>query len=118
LLLALAATGLTGSFAVEITGEMETHGKPDPETYLLEANCLGVPPAACVVLEGAPNEIAAAAAAGMRSLAVPHVYTRELRFAPPPAAILPDLHAAIPWLRTQGVDRSERALTGQYRFIP
>jgi len=63
----LAESRFTGRFDVEVTGESVTHGKPDPETYLLAASRLDVAPAGCVVLEDAPNGIAAAVAAGMRS---------------------------------------------------
>jgi beta-phosphoglucomutase-like phosphatase (HAD superfamily) len=45
--------------------------KPDPEPYLLAARLLGADPARCVVLEDAPNGIAAAEAAGCRVVAVP-----------------------------------------------
>jgi HAD superfamily hydrolase (TIGR01509 family) len=97
----LDETRLTGRFTVEVTGEDVIHGKPDPATYMLAASRLGAEPAACVVLEDAPNGIAAAEAAGMRSIAIPNVYTRDLSFVPPPEAILPDLHAVIPWLQHQ-----------------
>ncbi len=102
----LVETRLTGCFAVEVTGEDVTRGKPDPATYVLAAARLGVEPAACVVLEDAPNGIAAAVAAGMRSIAVPNIYSRDLPFVPPPEMVLPDLHAVIPWLREQGCARS------------
>lgn len=98
----LAETRLKGRFAVEVTGEDVSHGKPDPETYVRAASRLGVEPAACLVLEDAPNGIAAAVAAGTRAIAVPNIYTRALPFVPPPEAVLPDLHAVIPWLRQQG----------------
>ena len=97
----LAEARLTGCFDVEVTGEEVTHGKPHPETYLLAASRLGIDPAACVVLEDAPNGIAAAVAAGMRALAVPNVSTRHLPCVPPPEAIFPDLAAVIPWLQSQ-----------------
>ena len=97
----LAETRLTGCFTVEVTGESVTHGKPDPETYLLAASRLGVAPGACVVLEDAPNGVAAAVVAGMRAIAILNIYTRDLEFAPPPEIVLPDLYAVIPWLRYQ-----------------
>lgn len=103
---ALRESGLTGSFAVEVTGESVTRGKPDPEVYLLAAQRLGVAPEHCVVFEDAPAGIAAAIAAGMTAVAVPDVYTHDLTFEPAPHAVLPDLHAAIPWL----TDRQTRPL--------
>lgn len=98
---ALRESGLTGSFAVEVTGESVTRGKPDPETYLLAAQRLGINPAHCLVFEDAPAGIAAAIAAGMAAVAVPDVYTQDLTFDPAPHAVLSDLHAAIAWLEAQ-----------------
>ena len=103
----LAEVQFTGRFAVEVTGEDVTHGKPDPESYLLAASRLGVAPASCVVLDDAPNGIAAAVAAGMRAIAVPNVYTEALRFPAAPEVVLPDLHAVIPWLQEQGIARHD-----------
>lgn len=102
----LAEVQFTGRFAVDVTGEDVTHGKPDPESYLLAASRLGVAPASCVVLEDAPNGIVAAVAAGMRAVAVPNVYTQALRFPAEPEVVLPDLHAVIPWLQDQGIGSS------------
>jgi HAD superfamily hydrolase (TIGR01509 family) len=99
----LEETSLAGRFTVEVTGEDVTHGKPDPETFLVAAALLGVIPAHCVVFEDAPPGIAAAVAGGMRAVAVPNVHTRDLEFPVPPEVTLPDLRAAVPWLRAQGL---------------
>ena len=45
--------------------------KPAPDLFLSAAACLGVKPAECVVFEDSPNGMRAAAAAGMRCVAVP-----------------------------------------------
>ncbi|MGQ9549947.1 MAG: HAD family hydrolase [Roseiflexus sp.] len=45
--------------------------KPAPDLFLSAAACLEVEPKYCVVLEDSPNGIQAAAAAGMRCVAVP-----------------------------------------------
>ncbi len=45
--------------------------KPAPDLFLSAAACLDVAPEVCVVLEDSPNGIRAAAAAGMRCVAVP-----------------------------------------------
>ncbi|MEU6574698.1 HAD family hydrolase [Streptomyces sp. NPDC046805] len=47
-----------------------THGKPDPEPYLLAARQLGVEPARCVVFEDAPAGLRAGRAAGMTTVAL------------------------------------------------
>ncbi|MEV0256003.1 HAD family hydrolase [Streptomyces sp. NPDC050732] len=47
-----------------------THGKPDPEPYLLAAGKLGADPARCVVFEDAPAGLQAGRAAGMTTVAL------------------------------------------------
>ncbi|KAB8141878.1 HAD-IA family hydrolase [Chloroflexia bacterium SDU3-3] len=47
------------------------HVKPAPDLYLSASAMLGVPPAECLVFEDSPNGMRAAAAAGMRCVAVP-----------------------------------------------
>ncbi|MEU1802624.1 HAD-IA family hydrolase [Streptomyces sp. NPDC019937] len=53
-----------------ITADDITRGKPDPEPFLLAAGKLGADPARCVVFEDAPAGLAAARAAGMRTVAL------------------------------------------------
>lgn len=99
----LAGVGLAGLFDVESTGDDVERSKPAPDIFLLAARRLGVAPESCVVLEDAPPGVAAAAAAGMRCLCVPNEKTRAMSFPVAPTATLPDLAAAIPWLRERGV---------------
>lgn len=47
-----------------IDAEAVSHGKPDPQGYLLAARALGVDPKRCLVIEDAPAARAAARAAG------------------------------------------------------
>ncbi|MFH8612719.1 HAD family hydrolase [Streptomyces sp. NPDC018029] len=47
-----------------------THGKPDPEPFLLAAEKLGADPARCVVFEDAPAGLQAGRAAGMTTVAL------------------------------------------------
>jgi HAD superfamily hydrolase (TIGR01509 family) len=56
--------------------------KPDPELFLSAAACLGIPPEECVVLEDSPNGMRAAAAAGMRCIAVPTAMTATVDLPP------------------------------------
>lgn len=56
--------------ATTVTSEAVTRGKPDPEGYLTAAALLGAEPADVVVFEDAPAGIAAARAAGMRTVVV------------------------------------------------
>ena len=60
-------------FAVIVTGEDVTRGKPDPQPYALACERLGVNPAATVVLEDAAHGVASAEAAGCWVVAVPSV---------------------------------------------
>jgi HAD superfamily hydrolase (TIGR01509 family) len=69
--LALASAGLTGRFDQEVTAELVTRGKPNPDVYLRAADLLGTSPEACLALEDAPNGVTAAKAAAMRCFAIP-----------------------------------------------
>ena len=52
-------------------------GKPNPDIFLYAAKQLGADPATCLVIEDAPNGIAAAKAAGMRCVAITNTVSRE-----------------------------------------
>jgi HAD superfamily hydrolase (TIGR01509 family) len=69
--LALASAGLAGLFDQEVTAELVTRGKPNPDVYLRAAELLNTPPNACLALEDAPNGVTAAKAAGMHCFAIP-----------------------------------------------
>jgi beta-phosphoglucomutase-like phosphatase (HAD superfamily) len=62
-----------GTFAVVVTGDQVTHGKPHPEPYLHGARLLGVEPTDALAVEDSPTGVASATAAGVPVLAVPHV---------------------------------------------
>ncbi|WP_036830373.1 HAD family hydrolase [Phycicoccus jejuensis] len=62
-----------GAFAVVVTGDEVSHGKPHPEPYQAAARMLGVDPARCVAIEDSPTGVRSAVAAGVPTLAVPHV---------------------------------------------
>ncbi|MCU0782679.1 MAG: HAD-IA family hydrolase [Verrucomicrobia bacterium] len=47
------ALKLRGFFRAVVAGQDVTHGKPNPEVFLLGARQLGLPPARCVVFEDA-----------------------------------------------------------------
>ena len=79
--LGLGALGLSGRFQAIAAGDEVAHGKPAPDVYLLAAERLGVPPAACIALEDAPLGVDAARAAGMVCIAVPHPRTAAANFA-------------------------------------
>jgi len=69
----LEAAGLTSSFRVSVSTEEVTAGKPSPAVYLEAARRLGVDPRHGVAIEDSSNGLRAAAAAGLRVVAVPNV---------------------------------------------
>jgi pseudouridine-5'-monophosphatase len=70
-------------FAAVIVGDDPrlTRSKPAPDIFLLAAEDLAAPPAACVVIEDSPAGVEAAHAAGMRVIAVPDPGMDRARFA-------------------------------------
>jgi HAD superfamily hydrolase (TIGR01509 family) len=63
----------SGTFAVVVTGDQVTRGKPHPEPYLHAARLLGVEPADALAVEDSPTGVTSATAAGVPVLAVPHI---------------------------------------------
>ena len=61
------------TFTAVITGDEVEHGKPHPEPYLAAARTLGVKVADCVAIEDSPTGVRSAVAAGVPTIAVPHV---------------------------------------------
>jgi HAD superfamily hydrolase (TIGR01509 family) len=62
--------GLWGMFDAIVGEEDASRGKPDPEGFLVASERLGVPPGDCVVIEDAPEGIAAGKSAGMQCIGV------------------------------------------------
>jgi beta-phosphoglucomutase len=63
-------TGIEKYITAAAAAEDVSRGKPDPDIFLTAAARLGVPPAACIVVEDAPAGIEAARRAGMRAIGV------------------------------------------------
>jgi HAD superfamily hydrolase (TIGR01509 family) len=68
--LVLRSLGLEEAFDAIVGEEDAARGKPDPEGFSLAATRLGVVHGECIVIEDAPEGIAAAKAAGMRCIGV------------------------------------------------
>jgi sugar-phosphatase len=62
---------------VVVTASDVTHGKPDPEPFLLAAARLGVDPSDCLVVEDAPGGLDAGRAAGCATLALSTTTTAD-----------------------------------------
>jgi HAD superfamily hydrolase (TIGR01509 family) len=70
--LVLEAGGFAPYFRASVSSEEVEHGKPAPDVYLTAARKLGVDPSSCAAVEDSHNGILAAAAAGMRVIAIPN----------------------------------------------
>ena len=75
----LERLGLRHYFRLIVDGSEVTHGKPDPEAYLVTASRLGVDPRACIVFEDSEVGVLAAKAAGAYCVAVrnPHALSQQ-----------------------------------------
>ena len=79
----LTRHGIRGLVEVVCARDDVARVKPAPDLFLLAAERLALPPAACLVFEDSPNGMRAARAAGMRCVAVPNGLTRQLRLPDP-----------------------------------
>jgi len=67
----LDGAGLSGYLRVRVSTQEVARGKPSPDVYLEAAARMGIEPAGCLAVEDSSNGLRAAAAAGMRVVAVP-----------------------------------------------
>jgi len=68
----LRIAGLTGCFRATVSSQEVPRGKPAPDVYLRALELLGAEPGDAVAVEDSGAGIRAAAAAGMRVLAIPN----------------------------------------------
>jgi beta-phosphoglucomutase len=73
----LQATGLESYFQIITDASSVTHGKPDPQVYLVTAQKLGVQPYECIVFEDSIAGIASAKSAGMQVIGVATTYKSQ-----------------------------------------
>jgi HAD superfamily hydrolase (TIGR01509 family) len=73
----LEMTGVGPAFNLVITGDEVSHGKPDPQCFLIGARKLGVQPANSLVLEDAYAGICAAKSAGMKVIGIRNEYNDD-----------------------------------------
>jgi len=69
------AMGMRQYFGAGVAAEDVTHGKPDPEVFLLAAARLGAEPGRSIVVEDAPTGIEAGRRAGMYTVGVSLLHT-------------------------------------------
>jgi beta-phosphoglucomutase len=66
----LGLIGMESRFQAVVGAHQVSRGKPHPETFLMAAELLGAEPSSCIVFEDALPGVEAAAAAGMKCIAV------------------------------------------------
>jgi HAD superfamily hydrolase (TIGR01509 family) len=76
----LSRAGVLARFEVLACGDDVARAKPDPGVYALALQRLGVPTASAVAVEDTPHGVAAAAAAGLRCIAIPNPHADPARF--------------------------------------
>lgn len=67
-------------FSVLTTAEDTKKRKPDPESYLLTAQKLGVDVSECIAIEDSEIGLRAAKTAGMKCIVIPNEYTKDQDF--------------------------------------
>jgi HAD superfamily hydrolase (TIGR01509 family) len=72
----LKGVGLVGSFDAIVTSDQVRRGKPAPDVYIEAARRMGINAARCIAVEDSAPGLAAARAAGMRTVVIPHALTR------------------------------------------
>jgi beta-phosphoglucomutase-like phosphatase (HAD superfamily) len=70
--------GLFDQFDCLKCGDEVNRQKPEPELYLAALEALNTPADQAIAFEDSPNGVRAARAAGLFSVAVPNVITRQL----------------------------------------
>ena len=64
-------------FSAIVSADDVTNSKPDPETYLKCAERLNVDPSDCIVFEDVPKGVESAERAGMKSVVITLLHTKE-----------------------------------------
>jgi len=73
----LDVMGVTEYFPLIVSAEDVSHGKPDPEVFLVAAEKIGVEPKDCIVFEDAQVGIDAGIAGGMKVIALSTTHPAE-----------------------------------------
>ncbi|MGF1741756.1 HAD family phosphatase [Vibrio profundum] len=100
----LKLAGLDHYFTNITTGCEVSHGKPDPEIYLLAAKRLGVEPRECLAFEDSNNGIKAAIKAGMMAYQIPDLVQPNQEIVALGHSILPSLANVLELLEEPSVE--------------
>jgi beta-phosphoglucomutase-like phosphatase (HAD superfamily) len=73
----LDGLGIRSYFSSLVCSEDVRRSKPDPETFLLCAEKMGLPPEKCVVFEDSPRGVETAANAGMHCVVITSMHTAD-----------------------------------------
>jgi HAD superfamily hydrolase (TIGR01509 family) len=76
-LTAVSRLGLDAQFDAIVTADDVARRKPEPDVYVEAARRLGADPARTVAIEDSATGLAAARAAGMKAVAIPHWLTEQ-----------------------------------------
>ncbi len=77
----LTRLGIRDQFAALVCRSEDVPAKPEPTSYRMVCQRLGADPTRSVAVEDSPRGVAAAVAAGLYTVAVPHALTRDLDLA-------------------------------------
>ncbi len=91
--LVIEILGAASMLDAVVTAEDVSHGKPDPEVFLVAASRLGLAPSVCAVIEDSVHGIEAAKRAGMLAVAVLTSTTRGELEAAGADVLLPEVGA-------------------------
>ena len=94
--LMLRLIGLADAFELIVSADDVARSKPDPETFRLAAEGLGVPCSACLAIEDTAAGLASAAAAGMRTLGLTQSHDAAYLKEAGAERVLPDLSGVDP----------------------
>lgn len=95
----LELAGLSKYFDNLTTGCEVSHGKPDPEIYLLAASRLNVEPTKCIAFEDSNNGVRSAVAANMVTFQIPDLVEPCEEVRAFGHTIVPSLHHALAELK-------------------
>ncbi|MBU2875903.1 HAD family hydrolase [Marinobacter salexigens] len=94
----LRANKFESLFSLTVSGDDVLRSKPAPDCYLLALEHLSLQPEHCIAIEDTEHGLRAAAAAGIRCLAIPTEMSKHHDFSLA-TAVLPDMNAAFEYVK-------------------